>query len=94
MAQSLKKQEEKRKSWFGLASSSGSSTPTTGEQGAAAVAVAVAALPAPKPATTALDDTRNNVVEERRKFLPLSVVVPSKPRQVIPAHHKDASCVR
>jgi autophagy-related protein 16 len=69
MLRNLKDQEEKRKSWFGLASVSGK------DKGS------------PEKKIEKGED-------KGRKWSTPSVVLPSAPKQIIPAHNAEASCVR
>jgi chromosome segregation ATPase len=95
--QSLKKQEEKRKSWFGFASSDSEDTkvkvtPIETKIFAATISSEVSRrqlIP-----DNSRKDSRSGDDDDDRNDIPISVVVPSKPNQIIQAHRQEVACVR
>jgi chromosome segregation ATPase len=97
MLRSLKKQEEKRKSWFGLAGSTKEAT----IKSSSTEATVTTKSPSDKSNQKEVSDhfekdcsSSNNSGSRRRKFGFLSIVVPSEPKEIIQAHRKEAVCVR
>ena len=102
MLRSLRKQEEKRKSWFGLA---GSTKEATNKSSSTEATVTIK-TPSDKLNQKEMSDhferdcsssnnsTSSTSSTSRRKFGSLSIVVPSEPKQIIQAHRKEAVCVR
>lgn len=92
--QSIKKQEEKRQSWFGFASSSSKENKVE----AMSQTMARATTVNPSDTRTAIhnrfEKDECGTDYRRKKVVPVSVVVPSKPKHVIQAHRHEASCVR
>jgi chromosome segregation ATPase len=97
MLRSLKKQEEKRKSWFGLAGSTKEAT----IKSASTEGTVTTKTPSDKSNQKEISDhfekdcsSSSNSSSMRRKFGSLSIVVPSEPKQIIQAHRKEAVCVK
>jgi chromosome segregation ATPase len=97
MLRSLKKQEEKRKSWFGLAGSTKEAT----IKSSSTEATVTTKTPSDKSNQMEISDhfekdcsSSSNSSSRRWKFGSLSIVVPSEPKQIIQAHRKEAVCVR
>lgn len=92
MLQSVKKQEEKRKSWFGFSSSEDTTAKTTPTKTAVAMASPEASRRQYIP-NSFEEDSRTSVTKDVKKGPPVSVV-PSEPKQIIQAHRQEAACVR
>jgi hypothetical protein len=105
MAQTLQKQEEKRKSWFGYGTSSASSqadsertvqptgTVTHGSTTAGPPPSRSTSTPGRSPKeSSSLDPNGQDDNPERRYAV--AAVVPTQPKFTISAHYKEASCVR
>ena len=96
--QSLKKQEEKRTSWFGF-SSSGSEditvkvTPIIETKNVAVMKSSEVPRRQLIP-DNSKKDSRSSHDNDDRNDVPISVVVPSKPNQMIQAHRREVACVR
>jgi len=95
MLQSLKKQEEKRKSWFGFGSDSEDTAvkiiPTETMKDAAIKSSEASrrqSIPDnfEKDGSIGYDGGKNDI--------PISVVVPSEPKHIIQAHRQEVACVR
>ena len=96
MLQGLKKQEEKRKSWFGFSVTGSEDTTVKSKpidtKGVVATTSSEASrrqfIPSnvEKDSRSALNDGRNDK--------PISAVMPSEPKQIIQAHRQEAACVR
>ncbi len=89
--QTVKKQEEKRKSWFGF---------STAEDPAATSSKTAAAMQSPEasrrqyiPNITFEKETQKSL-EDAKKNPPVKAVVPSHPKQIVQAHRQEAACVR
>mmetsp|Transcript_9991 Transcript_9991/g.21127 ORF Transcript_9991/g.21127 Transcript_9991/m.21127 type:complete len:620 (-) Transcript_9991:869-2728(-) len=96
--QSVKKQEEKRQSWFGFASSSSSSkevkvkaTPETNGRG---TAISPSDMSGRKELSHRFEKDSGGTDYGSRKVDPVPIVVPSAPKGIIHVHRQEASCVR
>lgn len=86
MLRSLKKQEEKRKSWFGLA--------ITTTKDATAGTTVKTKISSDKSTWNENSNYLDKDSISGRKFGSLSIVPPSEPEKIIQAHRKEATCVR
>merc|ERR1712238_413080 len=86
MLRSLKKQEEKRKSWFGLA--------ITTTKDATAGTTVKTKISSDKSTWNENSNYLDKDGISGRKFGSLSIVPPSEPEKIIHAHRKEATCVR
>lgn len=84
MLQSVKKQEEKRQSWFGFAGRSSSNEQEK----------IVAAIDESSMSPTINQPDRSNRNDGGKRTEAISVSMPSQTSQVIQAHRQEASCVR
>jgi len=96
MLQSLKKQEEKRRSWFGFASSGSEDaivkiTTKKTEKYPAVESSQTSKRPS-IPASFEKDGRSNT--DGVKGDIPVSVVVPSEPKHIIQAHRQETACVR
>lgn len=96
--QSVKKQEEKRQSWFGFASSSSSSkeekVKATPETNGRITTIRPPDMSRRKELPNRFEKDSGGTDHGSMKLAPVSVVVPSEPKQIIQAHRQEASCVR
>ena len=86
LLQSLKKQDEKRKSWFGFTSSENTTE-----------AIPIEAKKKSEIQSSEMsgqDSSRDNIENTNEIPVPESIVMPSDPKQVIQAHRHEAACVR
>ena len=86
LLQSLKKQDEKRKSWFGFTSSDNTTE-----------AIPIEATKKSEIQSSEMfgqDSSRDNIENTNEMPVPESIVMPSDPKQVIQAHRHEAACVR
>ena len=86
LLQSLKKQDEKRKSWFGFTSSENTTE-----------AIPIEAKKKSEIQSSEMsgqDSSRDNIENINEIPVPESIVMPSDPKQVIQAHRHEAACVR
>jgi len=86
MLRSLKKQEEKRKSWFGLA--------ITTTKDATVGTTVKTKISSDKSTWNENSNYLDKDSISGRKFGSLSIVPPSEPEKIIQAHRKEATCVR
>ena len=92
MLQTVKKQEEKRKSWFGFSSTEAS--PASPQAISTTTAVAMKQSEASRQ-----EYIPNSVQENSQSNLainepPVAAVVPTEPKQIVQAHRQEAACVR
>ncbi|KAL3908943.1 MAG: hypothetical protein SGILL_008287, partial [Bacillariaceae sp.] len=101
MAQTYQQHEEKRKSkssWFGISSATAaSSSSSAAKQHAVPTPTATVTSPARQQTTGSGSSPKSRKVEEQevvKRRLPVPAKVPTKPKHMIQAHYKEASCVR
>jgi len=94
MLQSLKKQEEKRKSWFGFSVSDTEDSTGKATSSETRTGSSVKSSDAYKRQLVPDNSGKDSRSDDARKVVPVSVVVPSRPQKIIQAHRHEAACVR